>query len=887
MSAAVAACAGRLHIEIKESGPYALDYDAIVAAQPALKDCRADDIYLLNRGKEVPLRIGANADGTFGSGQRIVWLGEALHGPQSWYDQYSSVNVYQLGVSAGSHARLREVAAAASPATASLQRTLHFEQENLMLRVSDAEMKPGDEPDVWQWAKLTPIDPKPFTYDFDLPDFDAAATKRPIAMTFDFRGMSNVPAKAGLAKPVDHVVEITINGKTLAPVTWDGRNDFRAPIDVPAATLKEKGNSLAIRVVKRDLANDATTFIVDVAMFNWFDARYPLRNPVLDHASAFGAVQDGVARIGGADSFDVLGSDGTRQHVGAQNRMLTLQHDAHYFAATAEQYRAPLEMRAVENENLRDSDGFDYLVVAHPRLIDAIQPLAQFHREQGLKVAVYNVEDIYDAFNGGLVHPSAIRDLVAWGSEHWHTKPRYLLLVGDASFDIHHDQRRNSSSASQYAIRTGLLRDELLAQGGLSAMATTRYAEWDQQLPNRNLIPAWQSPTPEGQSASDNPYVAIKPGDFHPQVAVGRFPVVAPADVKTIVDKTIAYLSHPTSGDWRRDVTLVSTSEVPSFKGESDKISRELEQRGFAVNNVYSDFNEKDARKYQAVRTTLRDDLDPGNLLVHFIGHGGQFIWRVGPIGDLFTLDDVSALKNVGRYPMVLAMTCFSAPFDHPTEDSIGERFLRESGKGAIAVFAASWSNWPNPENSSALIRALLKPGATIGDAIVDVKQKTSDRTLVEMYNLLGDPAIVLAQPKGTLRFARGAGRWNRQLAVRIDSVEFGGNVDVDWLDAHGAVIASKKYESRDAQFSLPVPSGAASVSVFAEDLRRGWSAFGSFNLLEPAAEDPQKLVARIAAATASPVRRGPHVRSADEIAFRDFEIGDRAAPGAIVATPH
>ena len=128
---------------------------------------------------------------------------------------------------------------------------------------------------------------------------------------------------------------------------------------------------------------------------------------------------------------------------------------------------------------------------------------------------------------------------------------------------------------------------------------------------------------------------------------------------------------------------------------------------------MYSDAREKDAAHYKNVRESLRQDLDAGNLLVHFLGHGGQYIWRVGPIGDLFSLDDVSALKNVGRYPMVLAMTCFSAPFDHPTEDSIGERFLRESDKGAVAVFAASWSNWPDPAHSKALVEALLKPGTT------------------------------------------------------------------------------------------------------------------------------------------------------------------------------
>ena len=85
-----------------------------------------------------------------------------------------------------------------------LQRTLHFEQENFMLRVSDAEMKPGEEPDVWQWAKLTPIDPKPFSFDFDLPDLDARGA-RTAAFTFNFRGMSNVPAKPNETKVADHL----------------------------------------------------------------------------------------------------------------------------------------------------------------------------------------------------------------------------------------------------------------------------------------------------------------------------------------------------------------------------------------------------------------------------------------------------------------------------------------------------------------------------------------------------------------------------------------------------------------------------------------------------------------------------------------------------------
>ena len=875
MSSAASACAGRVHIETKGTAIYAIDRAAIVAAQPSLADCGSDDLYLLNRGSEVPIRIVAAHD-VLQDGDRVEWFGQALHGPQTWYDQYSAVNVYQLGAKSGAHARMREIAAANAANTPTpLQRTLHMEQENLMLRISDAEMRPGEEPDVWQWAKLTPIDPKPFDYDFDLPDLDLHAAKTPVGFTFAFRGMSNVPAKPKQEKPVDHLVQISINGKALPAMSWDGRSDFRKPLQIPVASLQTKGNRLSIRVVHRDLPGDPTSFIVDVVMFNWFDVTYPVQNTPAEHSTAFAVSADGTARLAG----DVYGSDGTFQH----GTLAQLTHGVDYFAVATSELRVPTATRAVARVDVRnDTDGFDYIMVAHPRLLPAIQPLAQYHRDHGLKVAVYDVDDLYDEFNAGIAHPSAIRDLIAWGNAHWQTKPRYVLLVGDASFDIHHDQRLNKSAANQYAIRTGLQRDELLAQGGLSAMSTTRYAQWDDQLPNRNLIPTWQFPTAEGQSATDNPFVAIKPGDFHPQLAIGRLPVVEPSEVAAIVKKTIAYLDKPATGDWRRDVTLVSTSEVPSFKGESDKIAKNLQDRGFSVNNVYTDFNEKDASRYTQVRKTLKDDLDPGNLLVHFIGHGGQFIWRVGPIGDLFTLDDVSSLKNAGRYPMVLAMTCFSAPFDHPTEDSIGERFLREADKGAVAVFAASWSNWPNPQNSSTLIDALLQPGVAIGDAIVAVKAKTEDRTLVEMYNLLGDPAVVLAQPRGKLQFMRNDDRWNPQALVKIDAPSFGGNVDLDWIDAHGIVLQAKKYQLRDTQFALPIPRGATQIRVYAEDSRNGRSWFGSADVRER-----PKPVAPPIAANLAPIRpHVPHVKTADTVMFSDFDA-DAAAPPKPVSPPH
>jgi hypothetical protein len=898
------ACSGRLHVEIAAPGIYALDYASIVAAQPQLQDCRASDLMLLHQDKEVPIRVSDDGNGALGPGSRIEWVGEPLHGPQSWFDPYSNVNVYQLAAAPGAHARVRELAPPASAQPAALSRRVHFEQENLMVRLGDQEMKPGDEPDVWQWAKLTPIDPQPFTFDFDLPDADLRAHAN-ATMTVDFRGESNIGSMDG-PKPADHRVEVLLDDKPIQNLEWDGRGEQRMAITVPLSALRAGTNRLSLRVARRDLPGDAKNFIVDVVMFNWFEITYPIRGIFDSSAAAFTGAGDAPIEFtyGGIGKPIVVGNDGIWRNAAAlgnaRYRAAGASDKVELYAYAGDALK-PVALHAVADGDLRHNAGYDYLIVAHPRLRSAIEPLAQFHREHGMKVAVVDVNDVYDQFNGGIIHPSAIRDFVAWGVEHWQTKPRYLLLVGDASVDIHHDIRNKTvSGSSMLAPRAQPRADQLLTPGGgFAYMKTTAYSQQAEDLPNRNLIPTWQVATSmQGQSASDNPFVAFHRGDIRPAVAVGRFPVVEPEEVKAIVEKTIAYLSKPPSGRWRRDMTFISSSEVESFKGASDKLARDLENQGYAVRNIYTDFNDKDAKHVQGIRATLKQDLDDGNLLVHFLGHGGSYIWRVGPIGDLFALDDVSAMKNVGRYPLVLAMTCFSAPFDSPAEDSIGERFLREPGKGAVAVFAASWSNSPNPAYSRDLIERLLQPGATVGDAIKASKNKIADPTFVQMYNLLGDPALVLARPQSHIDMAAASDRWDPRVVVRFPDADFGGIVDVDWVDASGQILNSRRYEARNAQFYLPLPDEAKTVLVYAVDTRHDTTAFGSFARPEPPAPPaPPKPTTKAATAkpavpavSAAPPRPTPAVPARnlpDIISQRHFDAPDASGGSAHVARKH
>jgi hypothetical protein len=67
--------------------------------------------------------------------------------------------------------------------------------------------------------------------------------------------------------------------------------------------------------------------------------------------------------------------------------------------------------------------------------MEALEPLRQLRESQGLRVALIDIEDLYDEFSFGNKSPRAIKDFLASAKARWSRAPRFVLLVGDASFD--------------------------------------------------------------------------------------------------------------------------------------------------------------------------------------------------------------------------------------------------------------------------------------------------------------------------------------------------------------------------------------------------------------------------------------------------------------------
>jgi hypothetical protein len=114
-----------------------------------------------------------------------------------------------------------------------------------------------------------------------------------------------------------------------------------------------------------------------------------------------------------------------------------------------------------------------------------------------------------------------------------------------------------------------------------------------------------------------------------------------------------------------------------------------------------------------------------------------------------------------------------------------------------------------------------------------------NDRSLVEGYNLFGDPALPLAVPGHRLALRVTGEPSDLRLEIDLGVPAFVGAVIVDWLDERGTVLDSETVELAEPSLALPLHPDAAvrSAAVYAWSLGTGWDAAGGITLSEPAVD--------------------------------------------------
>jgi hypothetical protein len=816
-------------VYVESPGAYRVTHEDLVEAGMDPVELDSELIGLSNRGEPVPIFVDDGGDGGLGPGDWIEFLGERLSGDGLYFHEYSKFNVYWLTVDGSSV--LRMGARSTDPTVmferpTQLWRRFHAEWDQLMIRVREQDLEEEGSEDLWFWRKMTQIDPKPTEISLRLNGLDSSS-QHPVDVTVGVRGMSR-PSHRHVGELAHHRVDVTLNGTSVGSSEWNGRLAHVVELrGLDAGLFRPGQNELSIAVPART-AEEGADPLVDVVMLNWVDVVYPHTGRIGDEGqhqlfrSPYDVVE-GDGAPGPTGPVEIRGVGGVRMYTAAGERVAPFVVSGGVpgvggedvvrldpgteegFIVTAGDLRTVDLVLRDDGSSLAETDQqADYLMIAHRKLIESIQPLADFHRERGLTVQVVDVEDIYDEFNHGIIHPKAIRDFVAHAYHQWQPPaPRFVLLVGDASWDTKNTKVDDRNYANWV--------DNQLEQGvRFVARKGPVYAE-KSALNHRQLVPTWNYTSHQGHSASDNFFVAVDGDDFYPDLAIGRFPLVEPDEVEDVIRKTVSYMEQSKPGPWQRN-TLWITNESSAFQRNSDVLAESMARRGLAAWKVYPSPDEADNVMHQSA---LQDRLNDGQLLVHFLGHGGRHIWRTGPPDfrknhDLFTLDHVAELEATNRLSFVLSMTCYSAPFDHPNQDSIGEYFLRVPEKGAVGVFGASWRNSPSRGFSQALLDELTAPGATVGEAIMRAKAETTSRTLVETYNLLGDPAVQLAIPPAAVELEVQVDPDRTTVHGTVAGTDLtAGNGFVEWLDADLTPIHTERVVVEGGSFSIELDGSA------------------------------------------------------------------------------
>jgi len=356
--------------------------------------------------------------------------------------------------------------------------------------------------------------------------------------------------------------------------------------------------------------------------------------------------------------------------------------------------------------------GADLIVVTAPQFRDALEPLIKAREAQGVRVAVVDVGEVYDAFSNGRADPTAIRELVQQAVGHWTSPaPRYLLLAGDASYDP-----RGYLKAGEKGAEGDLVPTELV----------------DTDVTGWTASDVWYA-LPPGMAL--DPYG--HPG-ARPVLAIGRLPAQTAEQMAAMVAKILAYEKGDASAPWRHQAFFAADNDEPGFAEQAGTLTKALSGYDSQVVTV-----DKDG----AARASLLKAFGDGTGLISYFGHGSLNLWAQEKI---FSVEDVAKLSNKDRLPLVLTLTCLSGFFQHPTTVSLGETLLRAPNGGAAAVIAPSSASTLDQQKvlADGLAEMLSSPDVkTIGDALLGAQSHLVDAAagtneILLTYNLLGDPAM-------------------------------------------------------------------------------------------------------------------------------------------------
>ncbi len=676
--------------------------------------------------------------------------------------------------------------------------TVHAEKDQFYNRLG--RTTPGITCDHWFWGSVGAGEIQNFPVDLPAPDL---TSNRLVKVKIMLRGLT-----AGR-----HKIRAFLSNHRVLKGDWYDQTNFSlqtgAAEGIAGGQLDENKNSLT---VMNDSENELDFFLI-----NWFEVTYPRLYKAESDFIEFtrpdnwpnGRYQftiDGFTN----QKIEVFKLEQSQIFGGTVEEVVdSLNHRSYrltfsdnvpsgqttYIALTPQAKREPESAQIMFESTLKNRNNqADYLIITDPYFDDneGLQKLAALREEQGLTVKMALTDEIYDLFSDGEKSPVGIKNFLTYVYQHWEKPaPVYVLLAGDGNYYV------RSKGAQE-----------------------------------TNFVPVYHYQTLKfGASASDTWYTLISGNDLVPDYFIGRLPARTNAELNHMIDKIVAYETHPPNDPWRNRLLMIAGHDK-FFHDQNAELAKTALPKEFLVQK-FTAFPPNDP--FFGTRDQLLANFNQGVSYANFMGHGGGAVWADNL---LFRFDDVKQLQNGPRYPIVTSMTCFTAAFDSPSEVScLGEQMLKLDRQGVVAFLGATGVGWV--WNDYYFLRKIIhhlfvRPAPTVGAAITWAKIDyqahyfTPQReSMVHQYNLLGDPALRPVFPRDSLTFqAIGFPKNSRDsLHVRVTSPLKNGQMAGTFVDSVGKFRGAFRFNyAGENQIDLPLPDSLGPgvyhvpVDLFAED---------------------------------------------------------------------
>ncbi len=510
----------------------------------------------------------------------------------------------------------------------------------------------------------------------------------------------------------DHHVEILVNGQSVVDHTWDGIKHETISAAIKEGLLVTDEVNRVTVVVHDDTEMTTETIYVDdfelvyegliSADQEQVSFSSDAANILVNNANLDLMVFDITDQAEPVYLTNLNQDNGVAQFSGGQSQREYIALDR------TKSVKPGIEAAPTWDKPLLDTDrGADYIaIVADVRgFPEAVEPLLAHRELQGLRVANISIEQIFDEFSSGHRSPEAIKTFLAYAVAHWQPPaPRYVLLVGDATYD---------------------LRDEIPGK-------------------NRNRLPTAMVYTESGGYLVSDSWFSEFDGSG-PQLATGRLPAQNALQLRVMVNKILTYEQPVIADDvaWRQRALVVADDEG-IFDIATVSLAADLADHGYHVYRLHMSQGEN-------IHYNIRSVINQGVAVVNYLGYGSKGTW-----GDEAVLQnsDAQALSNGSRYPILTAFTSLNGAFAEPQIDSLAESLLRANDGGVVAAIAPSGRASTEqllPLSEKFYGYLLADGGIRIGDALLQLMDEGFDEpeyhdALITL-NLLGDPAMQFYAP--------------------------------------------------------------------------------------------------------------------------------------------